>query len=77
VNSWALNANPDAVLTDNIGEALSRAVVSPGTITGETVREAGLKSGSTLLTRHEVASFDVLQDQRIASAETTRFTSDN
>ena len=72
-----LFANPDAVVSDDIGEAVTRGVVPPDTITGETIREAGLKSGSTLLTRHEVASFDVLQDQRIASAETTRFTSDN
>ena len=67
----------DAVLTDDIGEALSRAVVSPGTITGETVREAGLKSDSVLLTRHEIAEFVVGSDQRIASAETSQFTGDN
>ncbi|UBF23346.1 baseplate hub [Halorubrum tailed virus 29] len=77
VSSWALNANPDAVLTDDIGEALSRAVVPPGTITGDTVREAGLKSDSTLLTRHEIAEFVVESGQRIASAETTQFTGDN
>jgi len=49
-------------------------VIAPGTITGETVREAGLKSGSTLLTRHVVAEFEVLAEQRLASAETTTFT---
>jgi hypothetical protein len=73
IQDWDLFANPDAVFTDNIGETLTRAVIAPNTITGETVREAGLKSDSTLLTRHEVAEFDVLSGQRISSAETTGF----
>jgi len=76
IQDWDLFANPDAVFTDDIGETLTRAVIAPGTIDGETVREAGLKSGSTLLTRHELAEFTVDAGQRIASAETTQFTGD-
>jgi len=74
LSSWQLTLNADAVLPDDINEAQTRAVVPPNTITGETVREAGLKSGSTLLTRHVLAEFTVLADQRLASAETTTFT---
>jgi len=77
IQDWDLFANPDAVLTDDIGETIARAIVRPDTITGETIREAGLKSGSTLLTRHEIAEATVEAGQRIASAETTQFTGDN
>jgi len=79
VSAWALDANVDAVLTDNIGETVARAVVPPNTsgIVGTTVQEAGLKSSGTLLTRHVLAEFNLLADQRLASSETTLFTSDN
>jgi len=77
IDTWELTANPDATVSDNIGEALTRAIVAPGTLTGNTIREAGLKSGSTLLTRHVLAEFTVESGQRIASAETTQFTGDN
>lgn len=77
VATHLVTADPDAVMSDDIGATVARAIVSPNTITGETVREAGLKSGSTLLTRHELAEFQVLADQRLASAETTRFTGNN
>jgi hypothetical protein len=77
IDSWELTANPDAVVPDDISETLTRAVVSPGTLTGDTIREAGLKSGSTLLTRHVLAEFTVESGQRIASAESTTFTGDN
>jgi len=77
IDTWELTANPDAVVSDNIAEALTRAIVTPGTLTGDTIREAGLKSGSTLLTRHILAEFTVESGQRIASAETTQFTGDN
>jgi hypothetical protein len=51
---------------------LTRAVIAPNTATGSTFSEAGLLDGnSNLLTRHILAEFDVLQDQRIASSETT------
>jgi len=76
IDDWELDANPDAVLRDDIGKTVTRGVVSPGTITGQTVREAGLKSGSVLLTRHELAEFSLLSDQRLASSETTTFTGD-
>jgi len=79
VSIMELFANPDAVVSNNIGEALTRGVVPPGTIDGETLREAGLKNaaGNTLLSRHELAEFTVESGQRIASAETTQFTGDN
>jgi hypothetical protein len=74
IDSWQLDANPDSVVSDNVGETLSRAIVPPDTLSaGTTIREAGLKSDSNLLTRHELAEFDVLAGQRISSAETTGF----
>ncbi|AFH21816.1 hypothetical protein OSG_eHP10_00030 [environmental Halophage eHP-10] len=78
IQDWDLTANPDAVFTDDIGETLTRAVIAPGTIDGETVREAGLKHAATntLLTRHELAEFTVESSQRISSAESSTFTGD-
>ena len=72
-------ANPDATVTDGISETLTRAIVPPNTtgIVGETVREAGLKSNGTLLTRHVLADFTLLADQRLASSEITRFSGEN
>ncbi|QAS68877.1 baseplate hub [Haloferax tailed virus 1] len=79
IDNWELYADIDAVLPDDIGVTLSRAIIPPNTsgIVGQTVREAGLKSGSTLLTRHILAEFLLDTDQRLASSESTRFTSDN
>jgi len=77
IDTWELYANPDAVFSDDIGTVLTRAIVAPNTITGNTVREAGLIGGGDLLTRHELAAFDVLANQRLASAESTTFTGDN
>lgn len=76
VDVFNLFANPDAVVPDDISKTLTRAIIPPGTITGQTVREAGLKNGSTLLSHHQLADFTVLAGQRIASAETTEFTGD-
>jgi hypothetical protein len=76
IDSWQLFANPDAVLTDDIGTTITRGVVAPNTITGQAVREAGLKNGSILLTHHQLAEFTLQQDQRLASAETTIFAGD-
>jgi len=75
VDLWELFVNPDTPSPDDIGVTNARAIVPPNTcgITGNTVREAGLKSGSTLLTRHELAEFVLEQDQRLASSETNRF----
>ncbi|AFH22764.1 hypothetical protein OSG_eHP34_00155 [environmental Halophage eHP-34] len=75
VDLWELFVNPDIPSPDDIGVTNARAIVPPNTsgITGNTVREAGLKSGSTLLTRHELAEFVLETDQRLASSETTRF----
>ena len=78
VSVWQLFANPDAVFSDDINATLARAIVPPSTLaSGTTLREAGLKSGSTLLTRHELAEFSVLEGQRISSSETTRFIGNN
>jgi len=75
-----LFANPDAVVSNDIGEAVTRGIVPPGTLpAGTTIQEAGLKHAATdtLLSRHEIAEFTVESGQRIASAETTQFTGDN
>lgn len=77
VQSWELYANPSAVVSDDIDATNTRAVIPPNTITGETIREAGLKNGNVLLSRHELAEFEVLADQRLASSETTKFIGDN
>ena len=78
IDSWELFANPDAIFTDDVNATLTRAIVPPNTLaSGTTIQEAGLKSDETLLTRHELAEFDVLEGQRISSSETTRFTGDN
>lgn len=74
VDTHELTANPDAVVADDIGVALTRGIVPPNTIDGSTIREAGLKSNGNLLTRHEIAEFTLLQDQRLASAESTLIT---
>jgi hypothetical protein len=75
VNIWSLNINPPTPSPDDIGTTNARAIVPPNTsgITGNTVREAGLKSGSTLLTHHQLAEFVLETDQRLASSETNRF----
>ena len=78
IQDWQLFANPDAVFTDDIGSALTRAIIPPDTLAPETtIREAGLKSDSVLLTRHELAEFSVLEGQRISSSETSSFTGSN
>jgi len=78
IQEWQLFANPDAVFSDDIGTALTRAIVPPDTLAdGTTLREAGLKGDGDLLTRHILADFDVLSGQRVSSSETTRFTGEN
>ena len=78
IDSWQLVANPDAVFSDNINATLTRAIIQPNTLApGTTIREAGLKSDGVLLTRHELASFDVLEGQRISSSESTTFSGSN
>jgi hypothetical protein len=77
VDLWELFVDPDTPSPDDIGVTNARAIVPPNSgLNGETVREAGLKSGSTLLTRHQLAEFVVAQDQRLASSEQTKFTGD-
>ena len=79
VDLWELFVNPETPRADDIGETIARAIIPPNTagIVNETVKEAGLKSDGQLLTRHELASFELLLDQRLASSETTRFSGDN
>ena len=77
ISLWELFVDPDEPRTDDIGKTLARGVVQPDTITGETLREAGLKSDNTLLTRHELAEFEVLAGQRISSSESTTFSGSN
>jgi hypothetical protein len=72
IDSYELISDTNQPTTDDINEALTRAVIPPNTATGSTFREAGLLDGNgNLLTRHILAEFDVLQDQRVASSETT------
>lgn len=73
ISEWEVLINPQAVVPDGIDVALTRAIVDPGVMTGETVREAGLKNGSVLVSRHEVAGFGVVAGQRVTSSELTRF----
>jgi len=77
VDVWDLFASIVAISTDGIGEALARAVVSPGTITGQNIAEAGMFGSGDLLTHHTVAEFTVESQQRLASAETSVFTGDD
>jgi hypothetical protein len=78
IDLWELFVNPDTPSPDDIGTTVARAIVAPNSgLNGETVREAGLKSGSTLLTRHQLAEFVVAQDQRLASSEQTAFKGDD
>jgi hypothetical protein len=72
-----LRADVDAITPEDIGQTLTRAVIPPDTITGDTIREAGIKFDGNLLTHHVLAEFDVLAGQRISSSEITEFTSDN
>jgi len=76
IDVLSLYANPAAVVSDDIQSTVTRGVVPPGTITGETIREAGLKNGSTLLSRHQLAEFVLESGQRLASSETSGFLGD-
>jgi hypothetical protein len=72
IDSYELIGDTNQPTTDDINEVLTRGIIPPNTATGLTFREAGLLDGnSNLLTRHILAEFDVLQDQRVASSETT------
>lgn len=71
IDTHELTANIEAITSDGIGAANTRAIVSPGELTGETLREAGaLASDNTLLTRSVYAAFDVTSQMRIISSET-------
>jgi len=72
-----LSANIDSTTSEDIGTTTTRGIVQPNTITGETIREAGVKSNGTLLTRHVLAEFTVESGQRLASDEELTITSDN
>jgi hypothetical protein len=76
VSDFQLFADPDAVVGDDIGVSLTRAIVPPGTITGNTIREAGLKGSVVLLTRHVFAGFEVDSNDTVTSSELTGFKQD-
>jgi hypothetical protein len=71
---WQVFADINGVTTNDIGETISRAVLSANNdLTGDTIREAGLLSNDTLLTRHRLADFELQENQRLTSAEKTDF----
>ena len=75
IDLFQLFADVDAVVTDDIGAAFTRAVIDGGDVVGSTIQEAGVfdSSTATCLTRHVFAPFDVTSsDTTIVSAETTR-----
>jgi len=75
VDVWNLFGDVDAKGTDDIGVVLTRAIVAPNTegVVNETLQEGGLFGDGELLSRSIFAEFEVLADQRIASAESTTF----
>jgi len=65
-----LFANINAITPSDIGLADIRAIVTPNTINGTTLREGGQLDGSSnLLTRSIFAAFTVEQDERVISSE--------
>jgi hypothetical protein len=65
-----LFANIDAITPSDIGLSDIRAIVTPNTINGTTLREGGQLDGSgNLLTRSIFAAFTVEQDERVISSE--------
>lgn len=70
VDAHDLFADVDAITSSDVGVAEIRSIVSPNTITGTTLREAGqLDANDNLLTHCVFADFDVLADQRVISSE--------
>lgn len=70
IDSHELFADVDAITPDGRGQADARAIVAPGTIAGETLREAGqLTASDDLLTRSIFADIIVGNDERIISSE--------
>ena len=71
-------ANPESVNPDDIGVTLTRAVLFTSGIVGTLITESGLfATDGSLLTRHVFAEFEALSNQRIISAEVTRFTGED
>jgi len=70
-----LFADVDATVTEDIGETLTRAIISGDDVLNETITEAGLFGNNTLLTRHVIAPFTVENSAtQLISSEVTRFT---
>jgi hypothetical protein len=74
VSSFDLLANPDAIVADDIGVSLTRAIVPRGTLTGTTITEAGQKGSVVLLTRHVFGELEISSDDTtVISSELTQF----
>jgi len=73
VDLFELFADVVATRPDTGSATETRAIVEAGTITGSTIQEAGIKSGSTLLTRSIVPEFTVESNMTVLSSEIQRF----
>lgn len=77
IQSYSLRGNPDAINPAGLGVAEVDAVVAKGSITGDTVEEAGeLDGDDDLLTRSIVAPFTVLSSMELRSSEKVSFDTD-
>lgn len=74
IDDHTLTANVDAIVPSDIGAADVQAIVSPGTIAGETIQEGGqLDSSNNLLTHTVFAAIDVETGQRVLSSENIKW----
>jgi hypothetical protein len=75
ISGWELTGNPAAITPESIGEATTRGIVPPNTTEtlNETLQECGIFGNGSLLTREIFAAFEVSQNERVASDETTFF----
>jgi len=74
IDDYNLFANPDAVAPADIDATDTQVIIPPGTLTGSTVKEGGIKSsGGTLLTRSVFAGIDITANVQLVSSERTQF----
>lgn len=74
IADWLLYADPDAIVSDQIGVARTRAISPPGNLANEELREGGhLASDDTLLSRVVFPPFDISSQTRVESSEKARF----
>ena len=66
---YELFADVVATRPDTASATETRAIVEADTLTGSTIQEAGIKSGSTLLTRSIVPEFTVESNMTVLSSE--------